>query len=176
MVALLKRKRDTGELPAWKPLMRLLEKGRLPCSECGTEIPLEGLPPLQMARCPKCNAGNFVPQRIGKFWLVYPAGGGGMGSVYQAYHKEVPNKRFAVKLLARSEKNNPARIHALILEAETARQLGVHPCLVTYAGSGYVDGEYFFAMEYVEGDRLDELIDLHGQLPPDFVVLTMPML
>jgi len=167
------RKRDTRDLLEWKPLMRALAKGVLPCSECGAEMPLADLPPLQMARCPKCEAANFVPQKVGNFWLVYPAGGGGMGSVYQAYHVEVPNKRFAVKLLARSEKNNPARIHALILEAETARQLAVHPGIVTYAGSGYVDGEYFFAMEYVPGDRLDELIDRFGQLPPDFAVLTV---
>ncbi len=162
---------DSRNVESRKRLLNALQKGTLPCSECGFQIPLEGLEPLRPGNCPKCGLPNFVPAKVGNFWLVYPAGGGGMGSVYLAYHVEVANRRFAVKLLPREERDNPARVHALIYEAETARRLGQHPCLVTYAASGYADGEYFFAMEYVAGDRLDDLIERHGKLPETFVAL-----
>ncbi|NOY80422.1 MAG: serine/threonine protein kinase [Kiritimatiellaeota bacterium] len=165
------RKRETGQLPGRESLLRAFEKGGLPCSKCGQILPLDQLGPLRVAKCGKCGTPNFTPMKVGRFWLFYPAGGGGMGSVYQAYHTDVPGRIFAVKLLARSERNNPARIHALILEVETARKLGVHPCLVSYAGGGYSDGEYYFAMEFVKGRRLDELFDLQGHLPEKAVLL-----
>ena len=165
------RKRDTGQLLGYKSLVGALEKGKLPCSKCGSPMDLPKLNPLRVAKCGQCDTPNFTPMKVANFWLFYPAGGGGMGSVYQAYHIDVPDRVFAVKLLARSERDNPSRIHALILEAETARKLGAHPCLVSYAASGYSDGEYFFAMEFVKGRRLDELFDLQGHLEEKVVLL-----
>lgn len=158
------KKRETGQRLEREGLLPAFENGRLPCSKCGFAMDLSKLAPLRVSKCERCDTPNFTPMKMANFWLFYPAGGGGMGSVYQAYHVDVPNHVFAVKLLARSESDNPARIHALILEAETARQLGAHPCLVSYAASGYSDGEYFFAMEFVKGRRLDELFEMQGRL------------
>ena len=153
-------------------VLEAFERGEFPCTECHHIMKLDELTPLQMAQCPKCKAMNFIPMRLGHFWLVQPVGGGGMGSVYKGFHPEYPDQAFAVKVLARSEKQKPAQVSALIREATVARNLGHHPCLVGYAASGYLDGEYFLAMEYIDGKGLDKRIDTEQQLPEKMVLLT----
>ncbi len=139
--------------------------GHLLCQGCQAHLPLEHLDPLKMVQCPKCKTINFVPLRIGKFWLYEPLGGGGMGSVYRALNREMPGEIFAVKVLSREDRNRPAQIQALLNEARIAKIIGDHPCLVNCVASGYEDGEYYAALECVEGDRLDKRIDLLGHLP-----------
>lgn len=139
--------------------------GGLPCQRCKHRIPMEGQDPLQMVECPKCETINFVPLHIGHYWLFEPLGGGGMGSVYRACSSETPDKFYAIKVLARSEKSSPVNIHALLSEARIAGIIGDHRCTVKGVDSGYVDGEYFFAMECIDGDRLDKFLDLRGHLP-----------
>ncbi|OGV65647.1 MAG: hypothetical protein A3K19_28605 [Lentisphaerae bacterium RIFOXYB12_FULL_65_16] len=142
-----------------------LEQGHLPCQECGFLLPLEKLQALKMVQCPSCQNISFVPLRVGHFWLFQPLGAGGMGSVYKAYHSEAPGELFAVKILPRNERANPALIMALLNEAQKAKIVGDHPCLVCCIASGYEDGEYFCATEFVLGESLQLKIEMHGRLP-----------
>jgi len=139
--------------------------GFFPCLNCGHHIPVKDLVALQMVECTKCQSINFVPLKIGEFLLYEPLGGGGMGSVYKACWREAPKDLFAVKVLAREEKTHPVHIQALLNEARTAEIIGDHRCLAKGIASGYEDSEYYSAMECVEGNRLDQLIDLHQKLP-----------
>lgn len=141
------------------------EAGKLPCQQCGFEIPMKGLQQLRMVECPACKAVTFVPLRVGRFWLFEPLGGGGMGSVYRALSPDVLDRHFAVKVLSRAEKTKPANIHALLNEARIGKLIGDHPCLVKCVDSGCESGEYYSAMELVEGERLDKRIDRLGHLP-----------
>ncbi len=140
-------------------------QGRVPCQQCKFEIPMKGLQQLRMVECPACKAVTFVPLQVGRFWLFEPLGGGGMGSVYRALCSEVPDQYFAVKVLSRIEKTKPANIHALLNEARIGKLIGDHPCLVKCVDSGCQNGEYYSAMELVEGERLDKRIDRLGRLP-----------
>ena len=141
------------------------EAGTFKCTKCASSIPIQGFPALQMVPCPDCEAMNFVPLRIGRFWLFEPVGGGGMGSVYQACSATSLEDLFAVKVLPRREKERPAPVQALLNEARIANIVGHHRCLIRFVGSGNEDGEHYYAMEYVQGDRIDKLIDLQGRLP-----------
>lgn len=153
------KKRDHGAL------LDGYAAGFFPCQDCGHHIPAKDLTPLQMVECTKCHSINFVPLKIGDFLLYEPLGGGGMGSVYRACWSENPDELYAVKVLGREEKTFPVHIQALLNEAKTAKIIGDHRCLIAGIDSGYEDGEYYSAMECVEGNRLDQLIDLNRKLP-----------
>jgi len=141
------------------------EDGLLLCNKCKKQISLEGICPLSMVECPKCEIVNFVPLVLNNFLLFRPLGGGGMGSVYKAFDPET-DKFLAVKVLSREGKNSPSAIKALLNEGLVANTIGDHPCLVKCLGSGCEKGEYFCALEYVEGQRLDQIIDLEERIPP----------
>jgi serine/threonine protein kinase len=140
-------------------------QGKIPCSQCSFQIPMKGLQQLRMVECPSCKAVSFVPLQVGRFWLFEPLGGGGMGSVYRAMSPETLDRHYAVKVLSRAEKTKPANIHALLNEARIGKLIGDHPCLVKCVDSGCENGEYFSAMELVQGERLDKRIDRLGRLP-----------
>lgn len=152
-------------------MLAALNSGRLPCPVCRKSMDLEGLQPLQMAECRRCGEISFVPLSLQGYWLVRPIGGGGMGSVYKAYRPEDPEHPLAVKILARSDRDQPSRAHALLAEAGTAKALGGHPCLVKHVANGFADGECFLAMDFVEGEGLDRRIDHVGKLPEHEVLL-----
>jgi len=139
--------------------------GHVPCQGCGLAIPSRKLETLKMVECPQCKRIAFVPLRIGQYWLFEPLGGGGMGSVYKALNAQFPAMRFAVKILSRAEKTKPINIHALLNEARLGKIVGDHPCLVKCIDSGCEDGEYYSAMELVQGERLDKRVDRLGRLP-----------
>jgi serine/threonine-protein kinase len=165
-------KDDAAKAVSPKKLARLceewitaFEEGYLPCQECGMQIPSRKLETLKMVECPQCKRIAFVPLRIGQYWLFEPLGGGGMGSVYKAVNRQYPAQLFAVKVLSRAEKTKPVNIHALLNEARVGKIVSGHPCLVKCVDSGCEDGEYYSAMELVQGDRLDKRVDRLGRMP-----------
>ncbi len=143
------------------------EKGLHPCPSCGKMVELGALRPLEMNSCPHCGAPFFAPKRIGAYWLVEPAGGGGMGSVYKAVSEKYPQRLLAVKVLARIGREAPGNIHALLNEVTIGSRLtgcdGVAACI----DGGYEDDEYFTVMPFVQGERLDERLEREGKLPPE---------
>jgi eukaryotic-like serine/threonine-protein kinase len=152
------------------PLPTYLQGGFI-CSKCQKPVPLQGFAPLEMGRCPFCGGPNFIPQKISKFWLFYPLGGGGMGAVYKAYHEDAPDNFYAVKVLPREKKEDPELIQNLQSEAAIVTDLGQHPCIICGIESGYRDGEHYLASQFVEGERLDKRIERMGTLPDIEVLL-----
>lgn len=135
------------------------EAGYLSCQKCKARIELEGLNPLTMTECPKCRMMNFIPLKIADFWLFQPLGGGGMGAVYKASKQDDDERFFAVKVLARNGKDKLGHIHALLNETHISKQIGDHPNLVSCIDGGWKDDEYFCALEFVGGERLDKRIE-----------------
>jgi serine/threonine-protein kinase len=111
---------------------------------------------------------------FGRYRLVRELGRGGMGVVYyamiegpQGFIRPCVVKRI-VPELARDE----GFIQSLVAEARLSGLL-VHPGIVQVYEFGELDGEYFLAMEYVEGVSLHEALR-HAQrtehpLPPGTV-------
>lgn len=135
------------------------------CPDCGALIALNELTPLEMFHCPLCNKMSFAPKKVGNFWLFEPIGGGGMGAVYKAYHQKYQDDLFAVKILPRNQLRNTIAIEALLAEAEIARDLDVFPYIACLVSSGRKDKEYYFAMEFIKGKRLDYKIEELGKIP-----------
>jgi serine/threonine-protein kinase len=142
-----------------KPALGDLTSGNFLCVHCGTAMPLAEYVPLALYRCPLCGTPNFTPYLIKDYWLYEPLGGGGMGSVYRAFHRMNPTVELAVKILPRDKKGNPTLIAALLNEAGTGRQFGEHPHLAKVYEYGQTGDEYFAVFEFVDGIRLDQIID-----------------
>ena len=154
-----------------KPSLANLKRGVISCSKCGTAMTLNTYTPLSIDRCPKCHTPAFIPLLLKDYWLYKPLGGGGMGSVYRAFHKEDDEIEFAVKVLPRERKNDQYLIESLLSEAKICWQLGEHQHLNTVMDFGRYGDEHYAVFEYIEGTRLDQIIDSPIQRPEKQIIL-----
>ena len=143
-----------------KPDLELLNENCYECEFCSSVHSLIDQSPLSMTKCPECGSPNFIPYLIKHYWLYKPLGGGGMGSVYKAIYYNNPQWEFAIKVLPRNKKDDPHLIEALMDEAAIGKSFGKHPHLIAVADYGKYNDEYFAALEFCEGKRLDQVIDL----------------
>lgn len=154
-----------------KPPVETLEKGFMACTKCGHDIKLEFTTPLSIDRCPHCETPLFIPMLIKDYWLYEPLGGGGMGSVYHAFHKFNEDVDYAVKILPRERKDDAYLIEALIGEAKICWKLGDHQHLNKVLDFGRSNNEYYAVFEYIEGTRLDQIIDSPIKRPEKQIIL-----
>jgi len=92
-------------------------------------------------------------EQLGPYRIVRELGRGGMGTVYEGTNVET-NEPAAVKLLSAKlarEEDSRDRFQA---EVEVLRKLN-HPNIVRLFGFGDQDGEFFYAMELVDGSSLE---------------------
>ncbi len=97
--------------------------------------------------------------RIDEFELRQELGRGGMGIVYEAFQPSV-NRRVALKILPFAALLDPEQIRRFRFEAEVAAKLD-HPNIVNVFSAGRDPNRniYYFAMEYVEGPTVAEVIE-----------------
>ena len=100
---------------------------------------------------------------LGKYQLRRLLGQGGMGYVYEAYDPDL-QRCVALKVLNRQMCENPRFIERFKREAQSAASLS-HPNITHVYSCGEEQGNYFFAMELVDGRDLAELLGDRGSLP-----------
>ncbi len=109
-----------------------------------------------------------VGQQIGPFEIERELGAGAMGAVYLARYTKT-GQRVAIKIIAPGLGSNE-RAHARFeREAEILKQLK-HPHIVRLLATGRFQRSPFYAMEYVDGEPLDELLLRRGQFGWEEVV------
>ncbi len=100
---------------------------------------------------------SIVPGfNLGKFTLESQLGGGGMGSVYKARDRKL-GRTVAIKILNAQLECNLENIERFEREARTLASLS-HPNLMHVYDVGTEDGNHYFAMEYIEGATLNQII------------------
>jgi hypothetical protein len=87
-----------------------------------------------------------------------------MGTVYLAEDENL-GRTVALKVLSAAMLEAEGSHERFRREARSAARLA-HPNIISVFHFGEVGGRPYFAMEYVEGDPLDELLRDHGPLPP----------
>src|SRR5215467_15269600 len=113
-----------------------------------------------------------LPYVFGRYLLLKRLSRGGMGEIFlgklgeiQGFEKLVIIKKILPNLVADQE-----FIKRFIDEAQVAIKLN-HANIAPVFEVGKVDGEYFLAIEYIEGRDLRRLItrcrEQHTRLPPD---------
>jgi len=102
--------------------------------------------------------------RIGHYRIVAELGRGGMGIVYKA-HEESLNRFVAIKVLGEHLTEDPDQVERFLREARSAASLN-HPNIVQIYAVSEDDGRHFFAMEYVSGSSLQQILRSSGPLDP----------
>lgn len=109
-------------------------------------------------------------QELAGFRIEDILGAGAMAVVYKATQLSL-NRPVALKILPERFAKNPSFIERFDKESDALAALN-HPNIVGIIDRGHEGNTYFFAMEYVEGTNLRELM-LGGQLSLEFFVRIM---
>ncbi len=106
---------------------------------------------------------------LGRYRIEGLIGQGAMADVYRAHDPEI-GRTVAIKVL-KAEYARDAQLGARFLrEARAAGRLN-HPNIATIYDAGDVDGVPYIAMELIEGEPLDVLLQKQGRLPYQRVLL-----
>ena len=104
------------------------------------------------------------PQPIAGYKIIEELGQGGMGTVFLAW-REATGRLVAMKTIKPDAAASEAHCRRFLRETEILREIR-HPHIVGYEDAGVVDGTLFFAMEYVHGgDVRQMLVENGGPLP-----------
>jgi serine/threonine protein kinase/tetratricopeptide (TPR) repeat protein len=96
-------------------------------------------------------------RQVGDYRIVREIGRGGMGIVYEALQKSL-NRRVALKILPFAAVLDQRQIARFRNEAQAAAQLH-HPNIVPVFAVGQENGVYYYAMQYIDGQSLEQAID-----------------
>src|SRR5438128_8087419 len=105
----------------------------------------------------------MIGERLGKWRIFKELGRGGMGRVYLA-QEEGTGRQAALKVLAGELAQDVGFLHRFQREIETLSQLS-HPNIVRFYESGLENDHYFYVMEYVDGQSLEEQLQERKRLP-----------
>jgi uncharacterized RDD family membrane protein YckC len=107
----------------------------------------------------------LIGRRLAHFEIQRKLGQGGMGQVYLATDLAL-DRPVALKVLASEVANRPGLRERFYREARA--QARIHHANVGHIYYiGEEGGQLFFAMEYIEGESVQQLLDREGRLPPE---------
>lgn len=98
-----------------------------------------------------------------RYTLVSELGRGGMGIVYRA-RDNILERVVAYKVLPANLKEHPQALKNFFREAKSAARLN-HPNIVTVYDAGEESGNYYIAMELIEGESVKQILNREHQLP-----------
>jgi eukaryotic-like serine/threonine-protein kinase len=101
---------------------------------------------------------------VGSYKILQPVGKGGMGTVFLAEHTTM-KRRVALKVIPASQVKDKLALERFHREARSAAALD-HPNIVLLYDVGQSARVHFLAMEYVDGEDLQSVLDRAG--PPHF--------
>ncbi|MGE5755408.1 MAG: serine/threonine-protein kinase [Planctomycetaceae bacterium] len=111
----------------------------------------------------------FEARRLGQYQLRERIGAGAMGEVYLAEH-QLLKRPCALKLIQPGEAADPTALARFAREVRTTARLS-HPNTIEIYDYGRTeDGTFYYAMEYLRGLSLDDLVERYGPLPPGRVI------
>jgi eukaryotic-like serine/threonine-protein kinase len=109
--------------------------------------------------------------KLGPYTLEQKIGQGGMGAVFRARHDRLP-RPVAVKLL-RTRVAGDESLAMFFREVQQTSRL-THPSTVQIHDFGVArNSVYYYAMEYIDGLTLDDLVHRHGPLPPARIIYVL---
>jgi serine/threonine-protein kinase len=103
-------------------------------------------------------------ESLGRYLLLGKLGQGGMRTVYLANDTRL-DRRVAVKVLPSENLHGPDAVARFQHEAKALAKLS-HPNIVQAFDSEEDASRHFLVMEYVEGQRLGDVLNKGGYVPP----------
>lgn len=114
--------------------------------------------------CPSCGMVNTVHTVLLNFRLERVLGVGGMSIVLQA-RDLVLNRTLAIKVLRDNYRNNPERVARFEKECSLMAKVR-HPNVVSVYSAGQAKGQFYIAMELVEGQNLELMVSPYQPMAP----------
>lgn len=105
----------------------------------------------------------MIGQRLGSFLIEEKVGSGAMGVVFRAVH-EPTGKIAAIKVITGEAEQKTNVLKRFEREAEILKAFR-HKHIVRFLAVGRYQGTNYFAMEYVNGGTLEDVLDRRGFLP-----------
>ncbi len=112
--------------------------------------------------------GSLAQKQIGGYKSLRRIGEGGMGEVYLAEQLNM-HRLVALKVLHSQWADDEEFRKRFLLEARAAGKLS-HQNLINVYDVGKYQGKYYFAMEYVDGVTVEDMIEDEGMLPVEKVI------
>jgi tRNA A-37 threonylcarbamoyl transferase component Bud32 len=113
---------------------------------------------------PASTPDHPIGATVAHFRIVEKLGEGGMGTVYKGEDSKL-GRTVALKFLSKKLSGDPTASERFLREARAIAALN-HPHICTIFETGTFEGRPFFAMEYLEGRTLREVI-ADGPLDPE---------
>lgn len=110
----------------------------------------------------------MVGDEIGPFRIDKELGSGAMGTVYRAVYTQT-NQRVALKFIAPGLLGNERALERFEREANILKQLR-HPNITRLFATGRYKKTPFIAMEYVDGESVEQLLERRGHFTWEEVV------
>ncbi len=107
-------------------------------------------------------------KRLGQYTLEEKLGEGGMGVVYRARHAML-HRPTAVKFMDAAKTNEKA-IARFEREVQLTAQLNHPNTIAIYDYGRTPEGVFYYAMEYLDGINLEDLVERHGAQPEGRVI------
>jgi serine/threonine protein kinase len=107
-----------------------------------------------------------VGQTIGNYKITAKLGEGGMGVVYLAEHPVI-GRKVALKAIHPELSRNPEVVSRFMTEAKSVNQIGNEHIVDVNDFGTTADGEFYFIMEYLQGEAVSERLAKEGVFEPN---------
>jgi hypothetical protein len=111
----------------------------------------------------------YEAQQIGQYRLKRLLGRGGMGEVHLAEHVLL-RRPCAIKLIAPAKAGDPQALARFEREVQATAKLTHWNTIEIYDYGRTAEGIFYYVMEYLPGMTLQQVVEMHGPLPPDRVI------
>jgi serine/threonine protein kinase/tetratricopeptide (TPR) repeat protein len=105
---------------------------------------------------PQPETARPIPERLGDYRIVREIARGGMGIVYEAIQESL-GRHVALKVLPEHRLSDPNQLERFRREARAAAMLH-HTNIVPVFGVGECAGVHHYAMQYIQGQSLDDVL------------------
>ncbi len=137
---------------------------RWECPNCGTPLNIAALGIYAKVACPACGHVDHVHTLLANFRIEGVLGLGGMSVVLRA-RDLVLERPLAIKLLNEFYRDQPERMARFEQECELMAKVR-HENVVSLYSAGRVRGQFYIAMELINGHNLEELVRQDGPMDP----------
>jgi tRNA A-37 threonylcarbamoyl transferase component Bud32 len=104
-------------------------------------------------------------EQAGSYQLLEKLGEGGMGEVYRARHSQL-QRPTAVKVIRADLVDSPTALRRFEREVRAASELTDPNTIAIYDFGKTAGGRFYYAMEFLEGLDLQDLVDRFGAVEP----------